>query len=155
MSTLTRFSIYTALALLAICLFSSTANAEIKSVLGERDVVVKLYHDREEQSFAKRLSTRGFVLPAFVIQIRNPMDVNRVHIVYGDADVVCEIFGHGRYGGFDQSRKFSPTLKPIRLDSTIRRASELHCFLPEKKRGKKTGIEVLGEGQERGSIGRP
>ena len=90
------------------------------------------------------------------------MNVEKVHIVYGEADVVCDIWSSADAGG-GGSRQFSPTLTRVLLDSVVEDAIMLRCWLPEegerKRRGargrkmdKKDEVEIGADGASKPTL---
>ena len=144
------------LILLLIHLLSSThtANAEIFSTLGERDVVVDLWHSSTQKTtIHERLSSRYSETRGFRTPIRGGADVQTAHIVHGDLNVVCEIWSMGG----QKSREFSPTVVPVRFTGEIvKNAYMLRCWLPKgaKEEGVKYGALDRGVRGKRSGKGK-
>ena len=153
MSILTSWlSIYTALFLLTVS-FPSTTNAEIVSLLGDNDVVVDLYDGPKRQTIHNRIGKKGRDEMGFRAPIPKYMNVQKAHIVYGDENVVCQVWASG-YRDDEKSRLFWPTKQRITLRPAVEDARILHCWLsdgtPRSKSRKPDEIseEETGRGSE-------
>ena len=145
--------LYTCISAFVILTRPLTTNAEIFSVLTDRDVVVDLFRsDGQKMTVHDRIGKKNGEENGFRKFIPLAWNVRRAHIVHGDSDIVCEVWAqHG-----PKSREFSPTVAPVPFDPVVKGAYYLRCWLSmERAKGKKgKGMKAVPRGGS-GAVGKP